>query len=98
MAVVTINVNEYTPEATDEKLHAARSKFAELLQQQPGFKSYTVVKTGESSAVVIASWETTEAAEQLMGSASFRSQFDEIWAPLSASSEQRYRGEVVYSS
>ena len=53
MAVINFAVNEYTAEATDEKLYATRNKFPELLKLQPGFEAYTVVKTGESSAFAL---------------------------------------------
>ena len=97
MAYMVIAVNEYTLEATEEKLHAARSSFHELLKQQPGFESYIVIKAGDSSAVALFTWESAEALAQIQDNESFRARFDEIWGSLTASSEA-HTGEVVYST
>jgi heme-degrading monooxygenase HmoA len=81
-------------EAGDSPSDAAAQELAARLSAQPGFRSYTLIRTGEREVVAVTIFDSagqlTAALEQAAGLV--RERID----PLAAGPPERRRGEVVY--
>jgi heme-degrading monooxygenase HmoA len=51
------------PGTLDEVLDRARKELVPMMQAEPGFRRYTVVRTGPASIVSLSGWDTREQAE-----------------------------------
>ena len=66
------------------------------LSQQPGFNSYTVVRTAEREVVVVTVFETRDELESAMLAVADFAR--ERLAPLRAGEPERRRGDVLYQT
>jgi heme-degrading monooxygenase HmoA len=64
-----VAVYRFKPGAADQVIAKARSGFLPLLQGQPGFVRYVIVKTGDDSGVSYSGWRSKEQAEAAVASA-----------------------------
>jgi quinol monooxygenase YgiN len=69
MPYVRVAVDRFHPGAVDDVLNRVREGLVPVLERQPGFVAYEVVKTGEDSAIFINTWKTQEQAEAAVQSA-----------------------------
>src|SRR5690349_21537497 len=52
------------PGTLDEVLTKGREELIPLNKQQPGFRSYFLIRTGPNTAVSVTSWESKEQADE----------------------------------
>ena len=64
-----VAVYKFKPGAADQVIAKARSGFLPLLQGQPGFVRYAVVKTGDDSGISYSGWRSKEQADAAVASA-----------------------------
>jgi hypothetical protein len=69
MPYVRVAVDRFHLGAADEVLDRVKHGLVPILECQPGFVAYEVVKTGEDLAIFINTWETQEQAEAAVQSA-----------------------------
>jgi hypothetical protein len=58
MPYVRVAVDRFHPGAADEVINRVKQGLVPILERQPGFVAYEVVKAGEDSAIFINTWET----------------------------------------
>ena len=92
MAHARIGIYEFRPGGADEVIRKASTGMLAIWSKQPGFMSYTIVKTGEESAISISTWATGIQAEEAVASAASWVQANV--APLVVS-VQNYLGDVA---
>ena len=63
MTYVRVALDTFQPGTADEALRRVREQFVPLLQRQPGFLAYEIVRTGEDTALFIHVCETKAQAE-----------------------------------
>jgi heme-degrading monooxygenase HmoA len=88
-----VNIWRLSPTGATSDDSAARAVAARL-RAQPGFRSYTLIRTGEREVVAVTLFDTAEQLE-----AAVRSLADlvrERIAPLTVGEPERRRGEVLY--
>ena len=81
-------------EAGDSPSNAASREVAEALRAEPGFRSYTLARTGTHEVTSVLLFEEEEQLDAAL--AKIRSVVHEHVAPLTAGDPERRRGEVVY--
>ena len=95
MSHMRIGVYQFQPGTVDEVVKRAAEGMLPVLQQQPGFISYEIVKTSEGAGISLSTWETAEQANAAVNVISNWVQGN--IAPMVASL-QNHVGEVVLSS
>ena len=74
--------------------NTAAREIAARLAQQPGFRMYSLVRTGEREVVAITTFDTEAQLEEAVRSVA--SLVHERVGPLSDGTPERRRGEVLY--
>jgi heme-degrading monooxygenase HmoA len=64
MTYARIGMYTAKPGTLDDILKKAEAELVPMTRQQPGFRRYFTVRTGEDSLVSVTAWETKEQAEQ----------------------------------
>lgn len=64
MAYARIGMYTTKPGTLDGILQKAEAELVPMTRQQPGFRRYFTVRTGDDSLVSVTAWETKEQAEQ----------------------------------
>jgi heme-degrading monooxygenase HmoA len=64
-----VAVYKFKPGAADQVIEKARSGFLPLLQGQPGFVRYVVVKTADDAGISYSGWRSKEQADAAVASA-----------------------------
>ena len=64
-----VAVYKFKPGAADQVVEKARSGFLPLLQKQPGFVRYVVVKTADDAGISYSGWRSKEQADAAVASA-----------------------------
>jgi heme-degrading monooxygenase HmoA len=63
MHYIRIALYTFEPDTVDEVIQRAEAGMLPILHRQPGFVAYSVIKTGETSALSLSIWESREQAE-----------------------------------
>ena len=56
-------VYQFKPGTVDEVIRTAKEGLLPIFRQQPGFRRYAVVKTGDDSGISISTWDTKREAD-----------------------------------
>ena len=81
-------------EAGESPSNAAAREVAEALRAEPGFRSYTLVRTGAHEVTSVLLFEEVEQLDAAL--AKIRDVVQQHVAPLTAGEPERRRGDVVY--
>ncbi len=95
MPHMRIAIYQFQPEAVDETIKRAAEGMLPIFRQQPGFISYAIVKTGDSSAVSLSTWATSAQADAAINTAAGWVQGNIASMVVSV---QNHVGEVALSS
>jgi len=63
MPYARIAVYQFKPGTIDEVIRTAKEGLLPIFRQQPGFRRYATVKTGDDSGVSISTWDTKQEAD-----------------------------------
>ena len=63
MPYARIAIYQFKPGTVDEVIRKAKEGMLPIFRQQPGFRRYATVKTGDDSAVSISTWDTQQEAD-----------------------------------
>lgn len=94
MPYVRVAVDRFHLDAADEVLNRVKEGLLPILECQPGFVAYEVVRSGADSAIFINTWETQEQAEAAVQSAA---QWVRDNVPSKILSVETYVGELALS-
>lgn len=95
MAHIRIAIDTFRPGAADEAIRRTQAELVPLLQHQPGFIAYEVVRTGPDTALFIHTCETeAQAAAALQSVLSWaRERLGDMIVAV-----ERHAGELVFST
>lgn len=88
-----VNIWHLTPEGASSDATAARD-IAARLRTQPGFRTYTLIRTGPQEVVAVTVFDSREQMDSAVHevAAIVRAEVD----PLAQSEPERRRGDVLY--
>ena len=63
MHYIRVALYTFEPDIVDEVIQRAEAGMLPIFHRQPGFVAYSVIKTGETSAISFTVWQSREQAE-----------------------------------
>ena len=97
MHYIRIALYTFEPDTVDEVIKQAETGMSPLFRSQPGFVAYSIIKTGETSAISLSVWESREQAEEAIQVAASWVRHNQKIAEV-VGQVYNYVGEVVFTS